>query len=67
MNQLTTLPEKVRAYFRHPAAAYASEGIIRAGLINSGWSWKVLVSGGVCLTVDDVAGKKDPRQRVCSD
>lgn len=27
MNRLTTLPEKVRAYFRHPAAAYAAEGI----------------------------------------
>lgn len=27
MNQLTTLPEKVRAYFKHPAAAYAAEGI----------------------------------------
>ncbi len=27
MNQLATLPEKVRAYFRHPAAAYAAEGI----------------------------------------
>ena len=25
MNQLTTLPEKVRAYFRHPAAAYHFE------------------------------------------
>ena len=27
MRQLATMPEMVKAYFRHPAAAYAAQGI----------------------------------------
>ncbi len=33
MNQLTTLPEKVRAYFRHPAAAYMRQRLFK-GRVN---------------------------------
>jgi len=27
MKQLATMPERVKAYFRHPAAPYAARGI----------------------------------------
>ena len=31
MKQLATMPERVKAYFRHPAAAYAAQGILGPG------------------------------------